>query len=123
MLLCKKKKTHPKQIYNEALYIKSERLSDTIRKRRFDFYGHIFRMNPARLTKQTFYFFHKKKTKPNWFNWFTKLGSIQLFLHFLVYNVLCIFFIFIPRHSLPYFFFPILIYLIFFTFVLTFKPH
>lgn len=58
-----------KQIFykNESLYVKSERLSDTMRKRRIDFYGHIFRMNPRRLTKQIFDFFYNKKTKPNWF--------------------------------------------------------
>lgn len=58
-----------KQVFysNEALYLKSERLSDTMRKRRIDFYGHILRMDPGRLTKQIFDFFHQKKTKPNWF--------------------------------------------------------
>lgn len=54
-------------VRNETLYQRTEKLSDTMRKRRIDFYGHILRMNPNRLTKKIFDYFHKKKTKPNWF--------------------------------------------------------
>ena len=38
-----------------------------MRKRRINFYGHLLRMNPSRLTKQIFDFFRNRKTKPNWF--------------------------------------------------------
>lgn len=54
-------------IKNETLYKKIEKLSDTMRKRRINFYGHLLRMNPNRLTKQIFDFFRNRKTKPNWF--------------------------------------------------------
>lgn len=39
---------------NKELYPETERLSDTIRKRRIAFYGHLVRMNPEKLTKRIF---------------------------------------------------------------------
>lgn len=54
-------------IKNETLYKKIEKLSDTMRKRRINFYGHLCRMDSNRLTKQIFDFFRNRKTKPNWF--------------------------------------------------------
>lgn len=54
-------------IKNETLYKKIEKLSDTMRKRRINFYGHLCRMDSNRLTRQIFDFFRNRKTKPNWF--------------------------------------------------------
>ena len=54
-------------ISNETLYRRTKRIADIIRKRRIDFYGYILRMDPRRITKRIFDFFHNKKTKPNWF--------------------------------------------------------
>ncbi len=50
-------------VKNETLYQRTEKLSDTMRKRRIDFYGHILRMNPNRLTKKIFDYFHQKKNQ------------------------------------------------------------
>lgn len=54
-------------ISNETLYRRTEKMSHTIKKRRIDFYGHILRMDPERITKRIFDFFRNKKTKLNWF--------------------------------------------------------
>ena len=52
---------------NSELYLKVEKISDTIRKRRAMFFGHISRMEPERLTNQIVRFFESKKTTVPWF--------------------------------------------------------
>ncbi|XP_025830255.1 uncharacterized protein LOC112905593 [Agrilus planipennis] len=53
---------------NRELYEKTERITDTMRKRRITFYGHLSRMNDDRLTKQLFDYFDKNpKTHMPWF--------------------------------------------------------
>lgn len=53
---------------NKELYPETERLSDTIRKRRIAFYGHLVRMNPEKLTKRIFDYVDKNsKTQIWWF--------------------------------------------------------
>ena len=54
-------------IKNDTLYKRTEKLSDTMKKRRINFYGHLLRMDSNRLTKQIFDFFRNRVTRPNWF--------------------------------------------------------
>ncbi|XP_023218783.1 uncharacterized protein LOC111620987 [Centruroides sculpturatus] len=53
---------------NKELYQKIPRLSDTIRRRRVSFFGHIKRMGENRLTKQIFMYFNNLKNKNQWIN-------------------------------------------------------
>ncbi|KAL1460740.1 hypothetical protein WDU94_012692 [Cyamophila willieti] len=53
---------------NEEVYEKTERIGDTIRKRRVQLYGHLKRMKETRFTKQLFNYFDKNpKTRLTWF--------------------------------------------------------
>lgn len=53
---------------NKEVYGKIEKITDTIRKRRARFYGHLKRMDGNRLTKKIFHFFDSKlKTTMTWF--------------------------------------------------------
>lgn len=54
--------------HNRELYTHIEKLTDVMRKRRITFYGHVARMNPARLTSRIFTFLEEKKTKGAWFS-------------------------------------------------------
>ena len=54
--------------HNHELYSHVEKITDTIRKRRIAFYGHLTRMSPERLTNRIFAYFLNKKTKGPWFN-------------------------------------------------------
>lgn len=51
---------------NEDLYRNIETITDSIRKRRLKFYGHIHRMNDNRLTKRIFNFISKLKNTTGW---------------------------------------------------------
>jgi len=52
---------------NKEVYSKIEKITDTMRKRRVTFYGHIKRMNEDRLTKRLFnYFDRNPKTQMIW---------------------------------------------------------
>uniref|UniRef100_A0A8D8RIQ9 Craniofacial development protein 2 n=2 Tax=Cacopsylla melanoneura TaxID=428564 RepID=A0A8D8RIQ9_9HEMI len=54
---------------NKEVYEKTEKIGDTMRKRRVQFYGHLERMDENRLTKQLFDYFDKNpNTKLTWFN-------------------------------------------------------
>lgn len=53
---------------NRELYLKVEKLTDVMRKRRLQFYGHIYRMDSNRLTKKIFHLLNSYKSKPTWFN-------------------------------------------------------
>ena len=44
-----------------------EKITDTIRKRRLSFYGHLTRMNSGRLSNRICAYFVGKKTKGIWF--------------------------------------------------------
>ena len=53
---------------NKEVYSKTEKITDTIRKRRARFYGHLKRMDGNRLTKQIFHLFDSNpKTTIPWF--------------------------------------------------------
>jgi len=52
---------------NKELYLKVEKITDVMRKRRLQFYGHIYRMDDNRLTKQIFTLINSYKVKPIWF--------------------------------------------------------
>ena len=52
---------------NNELYLYLERITDSIRKRRISFYGHITPMNSERLTNRIFTYFVNKKAKGPWF--------------------------------------------------------
>ena len=59
--------THYKKS-NQEVYTKIEKVTETIRKRRARYYGHLKRMDGDRLTKQIFHFFDSKpKTTMPWF--------------------------------------------------------
>lgn len=52
---------------NKEIYKKTEKITDTIRRRRVTFYGHIKRMDEGRLTKRIFnYFDRNPKTQMTW---------------------------------------------------------
>lgn len=51
---------------NEDLYRHVEKISDTIRKRRMKFYGHLTRMSENRLTKKIFNYITKIKATTKW---------------------------------------------------------
>ncbi|KAL1451182.1 hypothetical protein WDU94_003467 [Cyamophila willieti] len=54
---------------NKEVYENTEKIGDTMRKRRVQFYGHLERMNENRLSKQLFDYFDKNpNTKLTWFN-------------------------------------------------------
>lgn len=53
--------------HNHELYLHMEKITDTIRKRRIMFYGHLARMEKDRLTNRIFTYFLNKKTKGAWF--------------------------------------------------------
>lgn len=56
--------------HNHELYTHVEKITDTIRKRRITFYGHMTRMNSERLTNQMIAYFLSKKPEgpgsPRW---------------------------------------------------------
>lgn len=52
---------------NRELYLKIEKLTDVMRKRRLQFFGHIYRMDDNRLTKRIFNLLNSYKSKPTWF--------------------------------------------------------
>lgn len=52
---------------NEEVYRNIESVTDTMRKRRVSFFGHISRLSETRVIKQLFNYFMKNKTKNNWF--------------------------------------------------------
>lgn len=52
---------------NREIYARIEKITDTMRRRRMTFYGHIKRMDEGRLTKRIFNFFDKNpKTQMTW---------------------------------------------------------
>ena len=51
---------------NNELYKHIEKITDTIRKRRIAFYGHLQRMNSNRLTGRIFRYIRKLKTANTW---------------------------------------------------------
>ena len=51
---------------NEDLFKHTEKITDTIRKRRLKFYGHLARMSESRLTKRIFNYIIKLKTTSKW---------------------------------------------------------
>ena len=57
-----------KLMSNEAIYRKTAKISDRIRKRRNVFYSHLTRMNNNRITKKIIDFFQNRKTKTKWFH-------------------------------------------------------
>ncbi|KAI5752798.1 hypothetical protein M8J77_020483 [Diaphorina citri] len=53
---------------NKEIYDKIEKIGDSMRKRRVQYYGHLERMEGSRLTKKLFDYFDKTpKTKLTWF--------------------------------------------------------
>ncbi|KAJ8865723.1 hypothetical protein PR048_033244 [Dryococelus australis] len=56
-----------KRRHNHELYTHVEKITDTIRKRRITFYGHVMRMSLARLTNRIITYFQEKKTRRAWF--------------------------------------------------------
>lgn len=51
---------------NEEIYKNIEKISAVMAKRRLIFFGHLYRMNENRLTKQIFLYFWKKKSTITW---------------------------------------------------------
>lgn len=52
---------------NRDIYTKTEKITDTMRRRRVTFYGHIKRKNEGRLMKRIFnYFYRSPKTQITW---------------------------------------------------------
>ena len=51
---------------NEDLYKETEKLTDTMRKRRLKYYGHLTRMDESRVTKKIFNYITKMKSTTNW---------------------------------------------------------
>lgn len=51
---------------NEEVYKNIEKISDVMAKRRLTFFGHLYRMNENRLTKQILLYFWKKKSTIAW---------------------------------------------------------
>ena len=54
--------------HNNELYKHLEDITDTIRKRRITFYGHLQRMNSNRLTGRIFKYIRKLKMANTWIN-------------------------------------------------------
>ena len=52
---------------NRELYLKVEKLVDVMKRKRMQFYGHIYRMSNSRLTKKIFNLLNSYKSKPTWF--------------------------------------------------------
>jgi len=52
----------------KELYDNADTITDLFRKRRLQFYGHIYRMKEDRLTKQIFNLITSSKMKTNWYN-------------------------------------------------------
>ncbi|KAJ8873145.1 hypothetical protein PR048_026762 [Dryococelus australis] len=52
-----------KRRHNHEIYTHVEKITNNIRRGRITFYGHVTRMNPARLTKRITTYFLEKKTK------------------------------------------------------------
>ncbi len=55
--------TEYRRRHNEELYKYTEKITDVIRKRRLDFYRHITRMDPKRLTRRILTYFQGRKVK------------------------------------------------------------
>ena len=51
---------------NDEIYCNIENITDTIKKRRLLFFGHLYRMNDNRLTKQIFKYLWNKKLTTTW---------------------------------------------------------